>query len=230
MVANTGDCRLLTDDGLGSHEFRQVTTDHRPTNDDENDRLKECVRQGGALLGREMGVGTLRVYPGTYSASITRTPACLLWLYISILTLHSHCWSVVAGGLAVSRSIGDLNASEAIVCTPDVHHIPITDDGRVHRLVLGSDGLWDVFENSEVGKIIARVQKKKIEDATKEKDKDNNAIAANEETSAKGDETVVVEPNQAASKLMEECLMNGGTMDDVTLIIVDISYASRKSE
>ncbi len=65
MVANAGDCRLLTDDGLGSHEFRQVTIDHRPTNDDEHTRLKECVRQGDAFLGREMGVGTLRVYPGT---------------------------------------------------------------------------------------------------------------------------------------------------------------------
>lgn len=74
VVANTGDCRLLTDDGLGSHEFRQVTTDHRPVNDNEHERLKECVRQGGALLGREMGVGTLRVYPGM--VHLERLHAC----------------------------------------------------------------------------------------------------------------------------------------------------------
>ncbi len=106
---------------------------------------------------------------------------------------------LVAGGLAVSRSIGDLNASGAIMCTPDVHRLPVADDGRVHRLVLGSDGLWDVLENSEVEKIVARVQKKKIENATNEKDKGDNANAANEETTAKDEEQMIVEPNQAAS-------------------------------
>lgn len=173
-----------------------MTTDHRPLDDDEHDRLKACVREGNALLGRELGVGTLRVYPG---------------------------------GLAVSRSIGDLDASGAIICSPDIYRIPMSgDDRRKHRLVLASDGLWDVFTNSEVGKIVSRIQKKPRNEANANKDeneKEEDAPDANEEMDdATNEEEVMVNPNQAAAKLMEECLRNGGHMDDVTIIIVDICY------
>jgi len=188
VVANTGDCRLLTDNGTGSHTYHQVTTDHRPGDPNEHSRLVKCVRQGNAILGREVAVGgTLRVYPG---------------------------------GLAVSRSLGDLDASSAIICTPDIFHIPITGDGKTHRFVLGSDGLWDVMTNDEVGKIVARVQKTTatpVTDGEVQEDDDH----ANDDGNNMNEEKVV-DPSEAAEKLMEECLKNGGQFDDVTLLIVDI--------
>lgn len=176
VVANTGDCRLLTDDGLGSHEYRQVTTDHRPEDPGEHDRLVKRVQQGHAVLGREVRAGTLRVYPG---------------------------------GLAVSRSLGDLSSSKAIICTPEIFRVPIAVCEGKTRLVLASDGLLDVMTNQQIGEIVARVQKKEEEDS--------------------GEETIV-SPGQAASKLMEECLKNGGHLDDVTILVVDVSYSGNSAK
>lgn len=175
VVANAGDCRLVTDDGSGTHTYRQVTRDHRPEDPDEHKRLQNCAKQGKAILGRDVrGVGTLRIYPG---------------------------------GLAVSRSVGDVTSSSAVICTPEIFRVPIAtkENYGVTRFVLGSDGLWDTLSNEKVGKIVARKQTKK-----------NDASDKSEE--------VIVDPNQAASELMQECLKHGGYVDDVTLIVVDVSY------
>jgi serine/threonine protein phosphatase PrpC len=115
--------------------------------------------------------------------------------------------------------VGDLRASKAIICTPDIFRVPITGDGKTHRLVLGSDGLWDVMTNEEVGQIVCRLQKKE----TGQDDIETSASASNEGTNIDVGGTIIVDPNKAASKLMEECLHNGGHMDDVTILIVDVT-------
>ena len=181
VVANIGDCRLLSDDGKGNHVYRQVTNDHRPQNRSEHNRLVLCVREGTATLGKEKDTGALRVFPG---------------------------------GLAVSRSIGDLYCARGIICTPELHRVPLSGEGTTHRFVIASDGLWDVMTNEEVGKIASRIQKK---ESTNE-DNTNTDNGANSTCN----EEVIVNPSQAATKLMEHCLMNGGHVDDITLLVVDI--------
>ena len=198
VVANTGDCRLLTDYGTGSHEYHQVTTDHRPDDPGERSRLVKCVRQGNAILGREVAkTGVLRVYPG---------------------------------GLAVSRSLGDLECSGAVICTPDIFKVPIAGKQRTHRFVLGCDGLWDVMSNAEVGKIVARVQTKDVAAGTEKEDADDKEDTEKEnEEGTSTDDYLVVTPNQAAARLMKQCLKKGGHLDDVTILIVDVTYTGNKS-
>lgn len=71
MVANTGDSRLITDDATGSHEFRQITTEHRPCDPAEKRRLTECVARGEAYLHRSSEFRDMRVFPGGLAVSRT---------------------------------------------------------------------------------------------------------------------------------------------------------------
>jgi hypothetical protein len=81
------------------------------------------------------------------------------------------------------------------------------------------------MSNAEVGKIVARVQKKETiaEPTNDDADNKKEGEIANNETSST-DDYVIVTPNQAAARLMTQCLKNGGHMDDVTILIVDVTY------
>ena len=59
---------------------------------------------------------------------------------------HAH----VPRGLAVSRAIGDLNAS-AVICRPECTRVPVPPAGG--RLVLASDGLWNALGDAEVATV-----------------------------------------------------------------------------
>lgn len=71
VVANVGDSRLITDDARGNGKFRQVTTEHRPSNPAEKKRLTECVARGEATLHRSSESADLRVFPGGLAVSRT---------------------------------------------------------------------------------------------------------------------------------------------------------------
>lgn len=199
MVANCGDSRLLTDDGSGV--FRQVTQDHRLQDPKERQRVDVLVRQGQASVGYNNDGGgaqqqqeqVLRLYPG---------------------------------GLAVSRTIGDVDLCKGAIPTPDVYRIPLwqsrldtTDSTRevtesipeqedddidnndaIHetrtiRFVLGSDGLWDVMGNEDVG-----------------------SLASRQDPQGKS-----VSPASAVDAVMKECLLRtGGHHDDTTVLVVDV--------
>ena len=182
IVANTGDSRLMTDDASGAHEFRQVTTDHRPDNPTEKRRLTECVARGEATLHRSSDNSDVRINPG---------------------------------GLAVSRTIGDITASKSVICTPEVINVPLkisTEKGKekTQRFVLGSDGLWDVLSLGAAGKAAAR---KSSSSSSSSKTNGNSPKSA-----------VSTSPKEAAEKLLQKCLDSGGSRDDVTIIVVDVSY------
>lgn len=49
------------------------------------------------------------------------------------------------GSIGMSRSIGDRKAARACVSTPDVRTVRIAK-GELVRLVIASDGVWDVME------------------------------------------------------------------------------------
>lgn len=52
------------------------------------------------------------------------------------------------GGLAVSRSIGDIDVPSQVVCAPHIRQMVVPDEGA--RLVLASDGLWDAIPQKKV--------------------------------------------------------------------------------
>lgn len=67
--------------------------------------------------------------------------------------IHWGRWRV-EGILAVSRSIGDVTLQPFITCEPEIIEKQL--DGEDEYLVLASDGLWDVMENSEVAKLVLK--------------------------------------------------------------------------
>lgn len=112
---------------------------------------------------------------------------------------------VFPGGLAVSRTVGDMRMSKACVCTPDIFRVPITLEGKTQttRFVLGSDGLFDILSNDKIGEVAARIKKT-------------------------NDHEEIVDPEHAAAQVMERCLQQGGCLDDVTVIVFDVTYVGDK--
>jgi serine/threonine protein phosphatase PrpC len=124
-----------------------------------------------------------------------------------------HTLRVFPGGLAMSRSIGDVGLSGAIIPTPDVFVLPLIDDdddidnsrphgysrGCTQRFVMASDGLWNYVSNETAGRLAAR---------------------------ACVDGSPARSPKQAVSELMEHCLQHGGYHDDVTILVVDVTISS----
>lgn len=75
----------------------------------------------------------------------------------------SGCWRVICeprenrpgSGLAVTRSLGDLDFKEPIPlveANPDVGHLPMQPDDQF--VILGSDGLWDVITDQEAADLV----------------------------------------------------------------------------
>lgn len=54
----------------------------------------------------------------------------------------------VEGKLSVSRSFGDKDLKDYVICQPDICMHEKDDEDMC--IVIGSDGLWDVLSNSEV--------------------------------------------------------------------------------
>lgn len=115
-------------------------------------------------------------------------------------TLHrsteNHDTRINPGGLAVSRTIGDLAASKAVICTPQVIYVPLNISTRkgkekTQRFVMGTDGLWDMMSNEAVGKAACR-----------------QAFRS---------------PKATAERILQRCLECGGSRDDVTICVVDIA-------
>ncbi len=167
IVACVGDSRCITDDGNNDPDsFRPVTRDHRPSEPDEQRRLKKYVADGVAFLERDE-YEALRLYPG---------------------------------GLAVSRTIGDLLLSHAAVPEPDVYPVSLRLENQATcRFVIASDGVWDTFDTEVVGRLAAR--EKTMEDGS----------------------TRATSVREAAREIMDDCIKKGGYVDDVTVLVMDVS-------
>merc|ERR1712060_836201 len=64
---------------------------------------------------------------------------------------HIGCWRAM-GILAMSRAIGDLFLKPYVSAEPEVNEFPLTDADEF--LVLASDGVFDVFDNDQVVRIV----------------------------------------------------------------------------
>ncbi|KAI8463922.1 MAG: phosphatase 2C-like domain-containing protein [Monoraphidium minutum] len=129
------------------------------------------------------------------------------------------CWRVVVeprdgrpgSGLAVSRSLGDLDFKEPykyVECEPDVLRMPmrpLQPSGAGDTFViLGSDGLWDVLSD---------------EDAVACAKSALQTFRAGDGKAAGGD----AEAKAAANALLEESLRRG-TADNVTVVIMLLAW------
>jgi len=101
-----------------------LTKDHKPTDPKERQRLLECraiVRPSRVInphTGAWIEVGAVRVWDQSQ-------------IY----------------GVAMSRSLGDMQVHPFLIPTPDISTRYLDD--KDHTLVLATDGVWDVMENDE---------------------------------------------------------------------------------
>lgn len=117
----------------------------------------------------------------------------------------NHVVRIFPGGLGLSRSIGDLGCCPGVIPTPDVFIVPLTaspsskDCTNTRRFVIASDGLWDFVDTETVGKLAAQAR---------------DSTPGTHHTSS---------PKDAAAEILEYCMARGGTQDDVTILVVDVT-------
>eukprot|EP00775_Hariotina_reticulata_P009503 gene9503-9666_t len=125
-VANTGDSNAVIDTG---DEVQEITYSHRiQVNKGEQNRLRQSGVQLAPLGFHLQG------------------PAKPQEMGVGPLRM----WP---GGLCVSRSIGDLDAGPLIVPLPHVRQVLMTRR-RALRLIMASDGLWDLVTFSKAAKSV----------------------------------------------------------------------------
>ncbi|KXZ41809.1 hypothetical protein GPECTOR_276g723 [Gonium pectorale] len=128
------------------------------------------------------------------------------------------CWRVIVepregrlgSGLAVSRSLGDLDFKEPrrfVECEPDVRRlVPQPGDELV---VLGSDGLWDVMSDQEAVDVANAALKARL--------------------SGRAGAGAVSQPNReddarAAAEALLDAAVRRGTADNVTVIVMLLTW------
>jgi len=62
------------------------------------------------------------------------------------------------GDLSLSRAFGDGDNAPYISQKPDVFNIPITSETKY--IVMACDGLWDIIESKDLGKVIKNILNK----------------------------------------------------------------------
>eukprot|EP00798_Chlamydomonas_sp_ICE-L_P005307 gene5307-18551_t len=124
-VANTGDSAAIIDTGS---TIVEVTRSHRiHTNTEEQARLR-AAGCNLASLGFHL--------QGPAKAKEKGVGPMRIW----------------PGGLCVSRSIGDLDAGKEVVPVPHIRQFLVPVNGA--RLVIASDGLWDVLSCAKAARLI----------------------------------------------------------------------------
>lgn len=134
-VANVGDSLAFLNSVGG---FRQLTANHRlQTNSCEVDRLRSAGVQVATVSFDAAGPAK----DGEAGFGPLRA------------------WPA---GLAVSRTIGDIDAGPEVICRPHIKQVVIPRTGA--RLVLATDGLWDLLRPRKVKSL---VKCRELNDATR---------------------------------------------------------------
>ncbi|KZV49243.1 putative protein phosphatase 2C 14 [Dorcoceras hygrometricum] len=124
LVSHLGDCRaVLSRSGIAEG----LTTDHRPTCEDEQRRIEDKARQTERKF-KDYSIG-------------------------GYVEFHRGAWRV-HGTLAVSRSIGDAHLKDWVISEPDTKIIDLQPD--MDFLILASDGLWEEVTNQEAVDIVMK--------------------------------------------------------------------------
>lgn len=140
-LGNVGDSRMLL--CSGSDGTRALTTDHKP----ENTRERERIQRAGGKVYRTKTETTFESIDSEGKLHISRKEA------------QQGPFRVEPGGLSVSRTIGDVKVKQftygghpgCIIAEPEIREVTLTDSAEF--LILACDGIFDVMESVEVTKI-----------------------------------------------------------------------------
>ncbi|KAG6398760.1 hypothetical protein SASPL_140229 [Salvia splendens] len=211
VVSNLGDCRAVLCMGGGSAEA--LTTDHRPMREEERRRIED---KGGYV---EIHRGTWRVH----------------------------------GTLAVSRSIGDAHLKDWVMAEPDTKVVCLDPDMKY--LLLASDGLWEEVSNEEAVDVVMQLcssaKKQRIQNPSGRKmESIRQRGSADEDGSppAKSRRISVVKKTKmkacfpenenrflnergllAACKKLADLAVGRGSLDDITVMIIDLNHYNHES-
>eukprot|EP00928_Gymnodinium_smaydae_P100398 TRINITY_DN9840_c0_g1_i1.p2 TRINITY_DN9840_c0_g1~~TRINITY_DN9840_c0_g1_i1.p2 ORF type:complete len:343 (+),score=60.02 TRINITY_DN9840_c0_g1_i1:75-1031(+) len=140
FVANVGDSRAVLgrcDTSRGGMSAVDLSLDHKPSRTDERQRI---IAAGGRV---DQGCFPVGVGPG----------GSIRWMKAGPERVMDRRGM---GGLAVSRSLGDLSLRPFVSSKPEVTERKL--DQRDKLLVLGSDGIWDQLSSKEAIEIAAKHQ------------------------------------------------------------------------
>ena len=138
-IANVGDSRLIVikeesnlknnNNNNNNWTFKQLSRDHKPTEEDEFQRIIDADGEIEAIEDDEGNwTGPLRVWEKGSEGP----------------------------GLAMTRSLGDkVGAKIGVCCVPEVFKYDIKDEDRV--FVIASDGLWEYVRNPEVTDLVRNI-------------------------------------------------------------------------
>jgi len=135
-VANVGDSRAVLgrmDTARKNMEAIDLSDDHKPGRADERERVEKA---GGVVDQMAFPIftnGTVRWMRGGPDRVMDRSGM---------------------GGLAMSRSLGDLHLRPCVISTPELTERQL--DSRDKMVVLGSDGVWDQMSSQEAVEIAGR--------------------------------------------------------------------------
>lgn len=196
IVANVGDSRLVAVQTDGETLFpASVTTDHKPTLPSETRRI---LLKGGdlrAIRYEDGSEGPVRV-----------------WLRGQDIP-----------GLAMSRSVGDTVAKKAgVTSEPQIVRRRLTRQDAF--LVLASDGLWEFVLNEEVCRALMVSQA----DALAEAERDEEARVAAGDAAEGGEDDnsrfLRVALRALTAESSARWMEREGTIDDTTIILVELGY------
>ena len=135
-IANVGDSRLIVvkeekpikgkNNANNNWTFKQLSRDHKPTEEDEYQRIIEADGEIEAIEDDDGNwTGPLRVWEKGSEGP----------------------------GLAMTRSLGDkVGAKIGVCCVPEVFKYEIKEEDKV--FVIASDGLWEYVTNQEVTDLV----------------------------------------------------------------------------
>jgi len=134
VVSNAGDCRAVMSRG-GVAEA--LTADHRPSREDEKDRIESMVSSLSPYYARScIEIQGLRKTLFEWEL-MNFMEFVLQGGYVDLI----HGTWRIQGSLAVSRGIGDNHLKQWVIAEPDTNVVRIKPDHEF--LILASDGLWD---------------------------------------------------------------------------------------
>ncbi|MES1912004.1 MAG: hypothetical protein MHM6MM_004352 [Cercozoa sp. M6MM] len=146
VVANVGDSRAVL--SRNGHAV-PLSDDHKPDRPDELQR----VREAGGMVGKNLQDAIRRSQSakrgGGRSFSSCWHSVCEYFCSVPVPGVMR----VFPGGLAISRSIGDLEA-EFVVAEPEFFEAELRPEDEF--LILACDGVWDVLTNQEAVRHVAR--------------------------------------------------------------------------
>jgi serine/threonine protein phosphatase PrpC len=138
IVSNAGDCRAVISKG-GVAEA--LTSDHRPSREDERDRIESLVNFLTIVLVYLFLCRLSKpIFEFGFVGSYSYAYALKFVLQGGYVDLCRGVWRI-QGSLAVSRSIGDRHLKQWVTAEPETKVIRIEPEHDL--LILASDGLWD---------------------------------------------------------------------------------------